>query len=295
MGAGSLHSTQRKDTNPSEPVRRAGYVGDPPGVYNTTIPVFMKMIAAPMAGPPNLNKRGGFGGAQLVRAAGAGLLDLLLPPYCLGCGDRVGSARSLLCFCCVRSADRADAEDVRERIDRLPEVRSAVDHAFALWNFDKGGFLQALHQALKYGNRPRYGMYLGRMLGCAFEQATRRRPSPDVIVPVPLHPRRRCERGYNQSAWLARGLAEVLEVPLDERALVRVRSTLSQTRLTREERWCNLRGAFASPAVTSLAGARVLLVDDVITTGATAGAAAAVLRASGAQAVDLALLALART
>lgn len=233
-------------------------------------------------------------GAQLVRAAGAGLLDLVLPPYCLGCGERVGSARTLLCFCCVGSADRADAEDVRERIDRLPEVRRAVDHAFALWIFDKGGFLQHLHQALKYGNRPRYGVHLGRMLGCAFEQTTLCRPPPDVIVPVPLHRRRLCERGYNQSAWLARGLADVLEVPVDERALVRIRSTRSQIRLTRSERWRNLRDAFEPGGSTSFTDRRALLVDDVITTGATAGAAAAVLRGAGAHAVDIAMLALAR-
>lgn len=255
----------------------------------------MKVNGGMLSGAPNLNTRPKNGLAEVVRAVAGGLMDLALPPFCLGCGDRVRSADTLLCFSCLRAADRADADDVRERLARLPEAGAAIDEAVALWIFDKGGFLQHIHQALKYGNRPRYGVYLGRILGCALEQALERRPPPDVVVPIPLHRTRLYERGYNQSSYLARGVEAVLDLPIDEKAVERRTPTRSQTRLSRKERWRNLHDAFQvqDPAVAR--GRRILLIDDILTTGATAGAAAAALRASGAEAVELATLAIART
>ncbi len=235
------------------------------------------------------------GALRLLRQSGSALLDVLLPPFCLSCGDRVRTADTLLCFTCLRAADRADAEDLHQRLVRLPAARAAIDEAFALWIFDKGGFLQHVHQALKYGNRPYYGLYLGRMLGSAIEQTFLRCPRPEVVVPVPLHRLRLYERGYNQSAYLARGLASVIDTPVDVTALARSRKTQSQTRLSRENRWQNLCDAFVVADPAPLLGRRVLLVDDILTTGATAGAAAASMKTAGAAAVDVAALALART
>ncbi|MEX2401538.1 MAG: phosphoribosyltransferase family protein [Rhodothermales bacterium] len=230
-----------------------------------------------------------------LRALGDGLLHLALPPFCLSCGNNVPDASTLLCFACIRSADRADADDVRERLDRLPAARKAIDMAYALWIFDKGGFLQHVHQALKYGNRPHYGLYLGRILGCAYERTLVRHPPPDVLVPIPLHRSRLYERGYNQSDYLARGVAAVLDRPIDADRLQRPRPTRSQTRLSRSARWENLRDAFVVTDAAAVTDRRVLLVDDILTTGATVGAAAHALLEAGAAAVDVVALGLART
>jgi len=115
-------------------------------------------------------------------------------------------------------------------------------------------------------------------------------PLPDLVAPVPLHPRRLCERGFNQSLELARGLAALSGLPLAPQALTRTRHTVPQVRLERAQRLTNLRGAFAAdPAQVS--GRRVLLVDDVTTTGTTLRECATALLAAGASGVDITVLA----
>jgi ComF family protein len=178
---------------------------------------------------------------------------------------------------------------VAARLDRLPTGRGIFEDALALWVFDKGGTLQAVQHAFKYGNRPRYGVALGRLVGSAVEEEA---APPDGIVPVPLHRTRELERGYNQARMLARGVAETLDRPLRDDLLTRPHPTRSQTNLSREERWKNVRDAFAADA--ACAGGHWLLVDDVLTTGSTAVAAALTLTDAGADAVSLATLALAR-
>lgn len=116
-------------------------------------------------------------------------------------------------------------------------------------------------------------------------------PKPTVVVPVPLHWWRRWERGYNQSVAIARGIAEHLRLPLLGGALVRVRATSQQWTRTPTERRENVRGAFRLSRFARVRDKRVLLVDDVLTTGATADEATAPLLAGGAAQVTVAVLA----
>lgn len=178
---------------------------------------------------------------------------------------------------------------VAARLDRLPMGRGAIHRAFALWVFDKRGTLQAVQHALKYRNRPRYGVPLGRLIGTAYADV---HPRPDGVVPIPLHSTRRLERGYNQSRTLGRGVANALDVPLRPDLLARPRPTRSQTNLSRSARWKNVRDAFA--AADEATGGHWLLVDDILTTGSTCVAAAQTLRDAGADKVSLTTLALAR-
>jgi ComF family protein len=117
---------------------------------------------------------------------------------------------------------------------------------------------------------------------------------PDAVVPIPLHRLRLYERGYNQSERLAAGLAETLGVLLSADLLERPHPTRTQTNLTRQQRWDNVKSAVSLSAPGAVQGKHLLLVDDVLTTGATAAAAADVLKAAGARHVSLAVLALAR-
>lgn len=185
--------------------------------------------------------------------------------------------------------ERAPAMGVAARLDRLPTGRGIFEDALALWVFDKGGTLQAVQHTFKYGNRPRYGVALGRLVGSAFAEEAK---LPDGVVPVPLHRTRELERGYNQARMLAKGVAETLDRPLRPDLLSRPHPTRSQTNLSREERWKNVRDAFDADA--DCADGHWLLVDDVLTTGSTAVAAALTLTDAGANAVSLATLALAR-
>jgi len=181
--------------------------------------------------------------------------------------------------------------NVAARIDRLPVPRGIVSGAHSMWVFDKGGPLQSIQHAIKYGDRPRYGVSLGQLLGDSYAKAGW--PSPDGIVPVPLHRLRELERGYNQADMLARGVAEACDGTLHSDLLVRGRATRSQTRLSRMERWRNVANAFF--CTTDLDGGTWLVVDDVLTTGSTVLACAHALRDAGARAVLIATLSLART
>ena len=231
----------------------------------------------------------------IARALVDGVVSLAYPPRCLGCGDRLFDARTLLCLTCFHAIDRASAEEAEARLQRLPQARAVLDEVACLWIFDKGGALQVVHQALKYGNRPSYGVTLGEPLGAVYRDATESGAPIDLIVPIPLHRARLLERGYNQSEMLARGVAAVLGAPVDSDLLVRDRPTKTQTTLTRTDRWENLEGAFRVTDADRVRGRRLLIVDDVLTTGSTAGAAAKVLKEAGAARVDLAAMALART
>ena len=138
-------------------------------------------------------------------------------------------------------------------------------------------------QALKFQRERAWARVLGALL--ARERRRVGGDLPDLVVPVPLHLRRLRERGYNQSADLARFAARALELPVDARALERRRATEVQSRLPASARATNVEGAFR--AARPLQGLRVALVDDVLTTGSTAAAAAAALRAAGADSVEL--------
>jgi len=194
-----------------------------------------------------------------------------------------------LCPHCLESMERAPTMGVAARLDRLPAGQGLFEHALALWVFDKGGTLQAVQHAFKYNNRPRYGVALGRLVGLAYDEDG---PAPDGVVPIPLHRTRELERGYNQSRMLGEGVADALDCPLRDNLLARPRPTRSQTNLSREERWKNVRDAFAADA--DCADGHWLVVDDVLTTGSTAVAAGLTLTNAGADAVSLATLALAR-
>jgi ComF family protein len=150
----------------------------------------------------------------------------------------------------------------------------------------RGPLREAIHH-LKFGGRQRLGTALGRRLAAEIP------PAHDLIVPMPLHPSRLRERGYNQAALIGAGIGQALGTAVVSRGLVRRRPTGHQAKLDRSERLRNLKGAFGTARMTHLpwVGRRVLLVDDVLTTGATASAAAQVLRATGARGVDLAVLA----
>jgi ComF family protein len=203
--------------------------------------------------------------AALTRALAAGLADVLAPPACAACDASLsglpGARRAVLC------------PDLDASRGRAPLV------AFALF----GGPLAAALRRLKYEDRPDLAGPLGHLLRRAARDAGL---GADLVVPVPLHPVRLAERGYNQAALLGAATARELGAPLAARALVRTRHTAAQARLDRARRQGNVAGAFRARAPEQVRGKRVVLVDDVATTGATLAACAAALRGAGAASVS---------
>jgi ComF family protein len=143
------------------------------------------------------------------------------------------------------------------------------------------GELSAAIQQFKFHGRRNLVGHLSALLAEAFI-GTWRPGAVDVLVPVPLHPKRRWGRGFNQAALLARALSALISIPCDEGALCRVRDTRPQVGLSDSERSANVRQAFRSRSPARVEGMRVLLIDDVMTTGATLSSAAGALRSCGA-------------
>ena len=227
--------------------------------------------------------------------AGAALLDLIFPPACATCGAaRAEQEHELVCGACWLRAQ----ELPRPRCDRCghpfdptrravacpwcvllpPHVRAARS-AYAL----PGGQAERIVHALKYQGWPAIASAMARRMAALRFPADVERERA-ALVPVPLAASRQRERGYNQSAELARHLAQLWSIPMREDLLVRRRATETQTRLTPGERQRNVSGAFrASTDRASLRGLHLVLVDDVVTTAATLNACAAALHDGGAR------------
>ncbi|HOK60215.1 MAG: ComF family protein [Tenuifilum sp.] len=146
--------------------------------------------------------------------------------------------------------------------------RVNVEHACSFFYFRKGSRYRKLLHMLKYQGREDIGVFLGRQFGLELKSSELYKPIT-AIIPVPLHPKRFKERGYNQAEAIARGLSEAMGVPVVTDVLLRNIYTQTQTKKTRMERMQNIAGAFTICNPEKIEGGHVLLVDDVITTGAT--------------------------
>jgi ComF family protein len=230
-------------------------------------------------------------------AAWLGVLErLVLPPNCLLCGS-VGTAELDLCAACLSDLPRNLAACPRCAAPLAAGWTGPCAHCRAQPpDFDRAFVpfryrppVDFLITRLKFGGRLAHARLLGELFAAAL--AERGDPLPDCIVPVPLHPRRLRERGFNQALELARAAAHRFGIPLWINGLRRVRYTVPQTRLDADRRRTNPLGAFALG--TPPPGSRIALMDDVVTTASTVAECARVLRAGGA--TDIEIWAIGRT
>lgn len=232
------------------------------------------------------------------RTALRGLGEVVFPPCCIAC-RKATAARDALCAGCwaaVRFIERPYCERLGTPFEadlECPGLVSpdAIAHppvfsrARAVARFEDGPCRQLVHR-LKYGDRLELAASMGAWMARAGEEVL---GEADVLVPVPLHRRRLAARRFNQSALLAQAVSRGCGVPVALDALARSKATASQVGLSRTQRQLNLQGAFAVPAerVGCVAGRAVVLVDDVLTSGATANAASRALLRGGARRVDV--------
>lgn len=199
-----------------------------------------------------------------------GSAHLLFPQLCEGCRTPLLFQERVLCMSCAFQLPQTGFHDKPDNAAALRIAgRIPYRYATSFAHFTDEGLLQHLLHRLKYGGRKSVGTYLGEQTAHALKAALWVNEI-EAVVPVPLHPRKETKRGYNQSALIASGLSKVLEVPTYENALVRTRHTGSQAKTkSREERVLNVKDAFLLHPKVRLDGRHVLLVDDVLTTGAT--------------------------
>ena len=217
-------------------------------------------------------------------------VSLFFPRYCLACANSLVGGEDTLCTRCLVHLPKAHYgltdNPVKDRLlGRLP-----LAYAGAFLQLKKGGIVQKMLHQLKYKHHPEIGVKLGKVYGHDLKRAGLNEAF-DLIVPVPLHASRLRKRGYNQSAKFAEGLGYVLGVPWDETISVRKASTKTQTSKTKLERWENVKGVFAVAQSEKIAGKRILLVDDVITTGATLEACGMHLVSNGCAQLSVACIA----
>ena len=219
-------------------------------------------------------------------------ISLFFPKYCLACENALVKGESMICTVCMLEMPQTDYHKWRENpLSNRLSYRIPVKHAMALFKFSKSGRVQHLLHQLKYRNHPEIGVTLGRIYGEKMKNESDLPMNVDLIIPIPLHPARQRKRGYNQSAKFAEGLSETLAIPFTDELLERRIKTETQTLKSKLSRWENISGVFGPKNPALLEGKKVLLVDDVITTGSTLEACSQVLIDQGCQQLHIACIA----
>lgn len=202
------------------------------------------------------------------------VLDLFFPPLCVCCGNRLITQEKYVCFSCWEDLPVTNFHLNKDnKVAQLFWGRTTIENASSFFAFKKGSRYQQILHYTKYKGLKELGFESGKKLGFALQQSKGFR-EVDLIVPVPLHPRKQKSRGYNQSFWIAKGLAEILGKPLSKGNLYRSSYTSTQTRKNRFERWMNVEGIFQINDPHEFESRHILLVDDVVTTGSTLEACA---------------------
>jgi ComF family protein len=223
----------------------------------------------------------------------ADLISLLFPDLCNACGKLLVTGEHNLCTHCLFDLPYtdfhlfADNKVAKQLWGRLP-----ASDVTAMLFFKKGSNVQTMVHRLKYNGKMDLGFQLGQMLGARLLQSSLYKEI-DLIIPVPLHKRRERIRGYNQSKCIADGVGAALGVQVLNGVLTKLRSTDSQTRKGRFSRYENLKSVFHITDSSLLLNRHVLLIDDVITTGATLESCGLVLHAAGISKLSIAALAFA--
>jgi len=201
-------------------------------------------------------------------------LELFYPSLCITCGERLVSQEKFICLKCWQDLPVSRYHlDPDNKVAQLFWGRVRVEHATACFIYRKGSRYQKLIHSIKYRGMKELGYVSGRRFGGMLTESDGFK-TVDVVVPVPLHPGKEKKRGYNQSEWIARGIAESLHKPLSCCNIQRVKNTATQTRKSRFGRWQNVEGIFRVKHPEAWIKKHILLVDDVVTTGSTLEACA---------------------
>lgn len=204
-----------------------------------------------------------------VKRLATDIIGLLFPELCNACGTHLYYGEKEICTKCLYDLPYTDYHRHHEnRVAKQLWGRLPINAAMAMLYFKKGTKVQNLMHALKYKGKTDVGIKFGNLLGERLQMSEAYKEI-DLIMPVPLHPAKKKARGYNQSEFIAKGIAEVINAALSKNHLIRNKITESQTKKSRYTRFENMQAVFTVNKTEELNNKHVLLVDDVITTGAT--------------------------
>jgi ComF family protein len=220
-------------------------------------------------------------------------IHIFFPHNCMGCGSDILSRDSYLCLRCISQLPHTGFEKLPGNpIENIFRGRLDIEAATAQFYFSKGHLVQYLIHQLKYKGNKEAGEYLGAVMGKAMLQSGRF-SNIDYLIPLPLFADKEFKRGYNQAEIICNGMSTAMAIPVHAKNLIRKRYTDTQTKKHRAERWENVEGSFAVRQPDKLNGKNILLVDDVITTGATLEASGSALLKIPSLKLSMATLAMA--
>ena len=197
------------------------------------------------------------------------ILHILYPQFCVKCNSSFINNKQLMCNKCLQQMPLTNFETINNNdIDKLFWGKLKVAHAFALGYFNRAGIFQHLVHQLKYNGNKDAGLILGNLMGEAILNSVFY-ANINLIIPLPLHPAKLAKRGFNQAEIIAQGIAQKCNIPMQNNIVLRTVNTSTQTAKTRGERFENMRNVFLIKNAELLNNKHVLLVDDIITTGAT--------------------------
>ncbi len=196
------------------------------------------------------------------------VLHLLFPHICTGCGSDILHEESVLCMRCIDAIPETNFELHPDNpVEKIFWGRLPLAGATAQFYFTKESLMQHLMHQFKYKGNKELGMQLGKIMGEQIKKSARF--EADALVPLPLFAAKEKRRGYNQAAILCEGMAEAMNLPVLDKIISRPRHTETQTKKGRIERWKNMEGKFILSDADAIKNMHLLLVDDVVTTGAT--------------------------
>jgi ComF family protein len=206
---------------------------------------------------------------MLLKEIKDALLHLVFPHVCEGCGTDNLQAEHLLCLRCLSSLPSTNFHmHASNPIEKIFWGRIPVTSATSQYYFTKESMMQHLMHQFKYKGNKEVGTYLGKLMGWALVESNRF-SFIDALVPLPLHRSREHKRGYNQATVLCEGISSILNKPVLKNVVIRREQTETQTKKGRIQRWQNMAGKFELANPQAIKDKQVLLVDDVVTTGAT--------------------------
>ena len=209
------------------------------------------------------------------------IFDFFLPRFCAGCKRKLELNEQVICKVCLNSIQTADEERLHSEYQRKFSDDNIISGFISLFVFEKDKELQNIIHSMKYNSRFLSGKFLGSLIAERLESKIKKW-NIDLIIPVPLHHLKKADRGFNQSYYIAKGIGKILNIPVNQHIIKRIKFTQSQTTMNIKERELNVAGAFKVKNSKILNEKNILLVDDVITTGATTKACAKGMKIAGA-------------
>jgi len=211
----------------------------------------------------------------------AGISDFFIPRFCLSCNTRLDTSQTLVCDNCKSTFIQTTDDFLKKECKRKFGSGNLISGFYTHLIFEKDSEIQTIIHSLKYGSKFLAGIMLGELIA---ENAKDKILGwqCDTIIPIPLHPLKKALRGYNQAYFISKGLAKGINIPVVANAVKRIKMTQTQTKLNFLERKNNMQNAFELRKNRSIKNKKIILVDDVITTGATVIECAKILKENGA-------------